>query len=182
MKNKANEWETCTNETVTEEELFKEWICLRTQFQLKFATKSQENYRNQLIATLNESKKKLLESGQAVLKVRGTEIVLKANKGISGIGKNAKVSAALQQTRQTDAGSKNQEKKELSQFECLNFELVAGDEATENCLNAAFTSECDLCIPFDQCAISYHFRFYRFHNRSRFRADNDRVSCVSTSS
>lgn len=110
-KTKTNEWDSATHEVINENDLWKEWVCLRTNFTLKFNVESVDKQ-------LNETKLKLLNSEKPIFKIAGTEIVLKAGKVISGIGKNAKVSVALQQ-----AQIKN------DKINCLNFS-VHSDEST----------------------------------------------------
>lgn len=108
---------------------------MRTQFTLKFAVDA-SNVSESFLQQLSQSKSKLLEAEKPTLKIPETEIVLKAGKSLSGIGKNAKVTVALQQVKsqgETQSGGLN----------CLNF-TVHPDEATSSKvddLSARFTSK-----------------------------------------
>lgn len=120
-KNKTNEWETVSYVELTDDELKKECVCLRTQFQLKYSIKNASSYREQLIELLELTKMKICETNKPTLSISGTEIVLKKDKGLVGIGKNAKISAAVQQTKNTSASDTNQ-------FRTLNIVIGPGDD------------------------------------------------------
>lgn len=105
VKNKSNEWEEVAHEVINEEELWKEWVCIRSQFRLNFSIDQSiqhEAYCTELINRLAEAKVKLLETLKPTLKIVNSEILLKAGKVMSGIGKNGKVSAALLQAKKGD--------------------------------------------------------------------------------
>lgn len=123
-KNKSNEWETVAYAELTEHELKKEWVCLRTKFQLNFAVENISNYRNELLQLLQSTKSKICETNKPVLKVAGTEISLKKDKVLVSIGKNAKINAALQQTKTDQSAA------QTDQFETLNIVVGAGDDDT----------------------------------------------------
>lgn len=137
-KNKSNEWEKITHEVLAEEELWKEWICIRSQFTLKFAidqSLQQEAYRTELANRLAEAKAKLLETQKPTLKIAGSEIVLKAGKVMTGIGKNGKVSAALLQTKKSDANEA------VNGFNTLNIHVLSDENSTVDELSSVFTSK-----------------------------------------
>lgn len=137
-KNKAGEWETVAYVELTEEELKKEWICIRTKFQLNYSVGNVSSYREQLIELLQSTRKKICETNKPILKVTGTEIVLKKDKGLVGIGKNAKISAAVQQTK-IDA---NTAVTNTNQFDVLNIVLGPDDtDATSDDISALFSSK-----------------------------------------
>ncbi|XP_055311397.1 ufm1-specific protease 2 [Sitodiplosis mosellana] len=123
-KNKSNEWETVSYDELTEDELKREWVCLRTQFQLKYSIENTANYREQLIELLESTRKKICETNKPILCISGTEIILKKDKGLVGIGKNAKINAAIQQTK----NDQNPSQSNPNQFETLNIVLAAGDD------------------------------------------------------
>lgn len=123
---------------LTEEELRKEWICIRTKFQLKFSVENTSTYREQLIELLQSTRTKICETNKPILKITGTEIILKKDKGLVGIGKNAKISAAVQQTK-TD---QNTSSSNANQFEILNIVLGPGEnDASVDDINSIFSSE-----------------------------------------
>lgn len=138
-KNKSNEWETVPYTELTEDELKKEWVCLRTQFQLKYLVDNTSNYRKQLIELLNATKTKICETNRPTLKISGTDIILKKDKGLIGIGKNAKINAAVQQIK-TD---QNPSQSSLKQFDILNINIEANDDdaATVNDISTIFSSK-----------------------------------------
>lgn len=139
-KNKTGEWETVEYSELNEDELKKEWICVRTQFQLKYFVDDSSAYKEQLIQLLQSTRSKVCETNKPILKVTGTEIMLKKDKGLVGIGKNAKISAAVQQTK-TD--QKPCCESNPNQFETLNIVLTPGDEDTSvDDINAVFSSKC----------------------------------------
>lgn len=123
-KNKTNEWETVSYVELTDEELRKEWVCLRTQFQLRYSIENASNYRERLIELLEVTRTKICETNKPTLSISGTEIVLKKDKGLVGIGKNAKINAAVQQTK-TD---QNTSASDSNQFETLNIVIGPGDD------------------------------------------------------
>lgn len=123
---------------LTEEELRKEWICIRTKFELKFSVENTSTYREQLIELLQSTRKKICETNKPILKIAGTEISLKKDKGLVGIGKNAKISAALQQTK----NDQNPPSSNTNRFEILNILLGPGEEdAAIDDINSIFSSE-----------------------------------------
>lgn len=139
-KSKSGEWDAVEYVEFNEDELKKEWICVRTQFQLKYSVENSTAYREQLIQLLQSTRSKVCETNKPILKVSGTEIVLKKDKGLVGIGKNAKISAAVQQT-------KNDQKpcceSNPNEFETLNIVLTSGDEETSvDDISAVFSSKC----------------------------------------
>lgn len=137
-KNKTGDWETVTYAELTEEELRKEWICIRTKFQLKFSVENTSTYREQLIELLQSTRTKICETNKPILKITGTEIILKKDKGLVGIGKNAKISAAVQQTK----SDQNPSPSNANQFEILNIVLGPGeDDASVDDINSIFSSE-----------------------------------------
>lgn len=121
-KNKSGEWETVEYAELTEDELRKEWICICTEFRLSYFVEDASKYRERLLQLLQSTREKTCETPKPILKVSGTEIILKKEKGLVGIGKNAKISAAVQQTK-TDQNSSNP-----NQFETLNIVLESGEE------------------------------------------------------
>lgn len=136
QKIKSNEWDTVQYIEFNENELKKEWICVRTQFHLKYSIKNVSAYREQLLEQLQCTRSKICENNKPILKIIGTEIVLKKDKGLIGIGKNAKISAAIQQTK-TQSNNSNE-----NQFNVLNIELCAGDEeAAVADINSLFSSK-----------------------------------------
>lgn len=139
IKNKSNEWEVILYDVITEEELWKEWACLRTRFTLKFSIETNASYQTELLKLLNESKVKLLETHKPTLAIQKTEIVLKKDKAMTGIGKNGKVSGAITQTKSND--SEHKENQQLNGFRCLNFDLLPSDGSVTDDLSAAFTSK-----------------------------------------
>lgn len=136
-KNKAKEWEAVKHEIFAVKELWKEWVCLRTKFSLKFSVENASSYHEEIKNLLNATKTRLLESKKPVLKIDKTEIVLKKDKGLIGIGKNGKVSAALQQTKQNEVA-----KSELNAFQVMNIILAPGDEESSiEDISKVFSSE-----------------------------------------
>lgn len=133
-----NEWETVVHDVFAEEELWKEWVCVRSQFTLKFAIDASIQhyaYQRALIERLNRAKTKLLETHKPTLKIADTEIVLKTGKVMAGIGKNGKVSAALLQTRKGDA---NEAPNDVN---TLNIHVVSDDSAEPDELSSVFTGK-----------------------------------------
>lgn len=135
IKSKSNEWENVAYDSFKELELWKEWICLRTKFTLKYIVDSSESLREQLVGT----RKKLCETNKPVFKIDGTEIMLKKDKVMIGIGKNAKVNAALQQTKKDQTNSNA--KSDPTKFEVLNFILAPSEEESVDDISAIFASE-----------------------------------------
>lgn len=138
VKNKSNEWESVAHEVIAEEELWKDWVCVRSQFTLKFAFDQNiqhEAYRSELINRLAEAKAKFLETQKPTLKIADTEIVLKAGKVMTGIGKNGKVSAALLQTKKGEASET------ANGFSTLNIQVLSDENSTSDELSSAFTSK-----------------------------------------
>lgn len=149
-KNKSKEWENVAHEVITEEEVWKDWVCIRSQFTLKFAIDQsikQEAYHSELIKRLTEAKVKLLETQKPTLKISDTDIVLKAGKVMTGIGKNGKVSAALLQTKKGDAIDA------ANGFSTLNIVVLSDDNSTVVELSSVFTGK--------------SFDFKSRHHRSR---------------
>lgn len=141
---KSGEWETNVSYAeLTEDELQKEWVCLRTKFQLKYAVVSNGgDYHEQLRQLLQTTRTKICETNKPVLKVIGTEIVLKKEKGLVGIGKNAKISAAVQQTK----NEQNSATTQANKFEVLNIEVAAGEQDASTVvddISLLFSSECN---------------------------------------
>lgn len=135
VKNKSNEWECVVPDLINEEELWKEWVCIRSPFRLSFPIDQsiqQETYRTELVNRLAEAKAKLLDTLKPTLKIDGSEILLKAGKVMSGIGKNGKVSAALSQKKQAN------ENGTTSGFSTLNIQVLS-DSMNE--LSSVFTSK-----------------------------------------
>lgn len=124
LKNKSGEWDTVEYVELNEDELKKEWICVRTQLNLKYSVECTSTYRDQLIQLLQSTRTKICETDKPILKVMGTDIVLKKDKGLIGIGKNAKISAAVQQTKTNSKCCDTTS----NQFETLNIILTPGDE------------------------------------------------------
>lgn len=138
VKNKSNEWESVTHQVFAEKELWKEWVCIRSQFTLKFAIDpsiQKDAYRTQLIKQLTEEKAKMLETQKPTLKIVDSEIVLKAGKLISGIGKNSKVSAALLQTKKGEANEAT------NGFSTLNIHVLGNEILSANELSSTFTGK-----------------------------------------
>lgn len=143
-KNKSGEWDTVEYVDFTDDELKKEWICVRTQFHLKYSVDDPSTYRDQLIQLLQLTRSKICETNKPILKISGTEIVLKKDKGLVGIGKNAKISAAVQQTKndQTACCESN-----VNQFETLSIVLTPGDEDTSvDDISSVFSSKCSSAL------------------------------------
>lgn len=122
---------------LNEDELKKDWICVRTQFHLKYCVDGSSAYREQLLALLKSTRSKICESNKPILKVIGTEIVLKKDKELVGIGKNAKISAAVQQYKI------NSKCINSSQFDTLNISVSSEeDDAPTNDISSLFSSKC----------------------------------------
>lgn len=135
-KCKSGDWETVEYVEQNEDELKKEWICVRTQFHLKYCVNDSSAYREELLQLLQSTRSKICETNKPILKVCDTEIVLKKDKGLVGIGKNAKISAAVQQTK---ANAKNTDP---NQFDTLNIELSCGeDDAAIDDIGSLFSSK-----------------------------------------
>lgn len=136
FKNKTNEWEPTTYSELTEDELKKDWVCLRTKFQLNFAVENKSNYQMELIQLLRSTKTKICETNKPILKVTGTEIILKKDKGLVNIGKNAKISAAIQQVKNS------QNIIQSNHLEILNIEIGVGDDdAAIDDISSLFSSK-----------------------------------------
>lgn len=136
-KGKSKEFEATQQEVFQENELFREWICLRTKFTLKYSVDSTGDYEEQLLALLKSTRSKLCETNKPIFKIDGTDIILKKDKGLVGIGKNAKVSAAVLQTKKEQPPSIG----EPTKFEVLNVTLTPGeDEANVDDVSAFFAS------------------------------------------
>lgn len=134
-KSKTGDWETVEYAEQNDDELKKEWICVRTQFNLKYCVNDTSAYREQLLQLLQTTRSRICETNKPILKVRDTEIVLKKDKGLVGIGKNAKISAAIQQTK---ANARNTNP---NQFDTLNIELCSGEEdASADDISTLFAS------------------------------------------
>lgn len=123
---------------MTEDELKKEWVCFRTKFQLKYSIESSSNYQDRLIELLKSTRVKICETNKPILKISGTEIILKKDKGLVGIGKNAKLNAAVQQMK----NDQNPSQSNPNHFETLNIVIGAGDEdSTVDDINSIFSSK-----------------------------------------
>lgn len=121
---------------LNDDELKKEWVCVRTQFHLKYCISDSSAYREQLLQLLQNTRSKICETNKPILKVCGTEIILKKDKGLVGIGKNAKISAAVQQTK-TESKNINS-----NRFDTLNIELGCGeDDASTDDISSLFSSK-----------------------------------------
>lgn len=159
VKNKTNEWESVAHEVISEDDLWTEWVCIRTQFILKYSIdqgKEQEAFSDELIDRLAETKAKLLDTQKPTLKIDETEIVLNAGKLMSGIGKNGKVSAALLQTKNGDANA------EANGFNTLKIRVLS-DASTE--LSSEFIGE-SFRIYFDDsqmvyASVEFHLQSFR---------------------
>lgn len=136
-KSKSEGWDTVEFVELNDDELKKEWICVRTQFHLKYSVNESSAYREQLLQLLQNTRSKICETNKPILKVSDTEITLKKDKGLVGIGKNAKISAAIQQTK---TNSKNTNP---NQFDTLNLELMSGedDASTDDDISSLFSSK-----------------------------------------
>lgn len=136
-KSKSEGWDTVEFVELNDDELKKEWICVRTQFHLKYSVNESSAYREQLLQLLQNTRSKICETNKPILKVSDTEITLKKDKGLVGIGKNAKISAAIQQTK---TNSKNTNP---NQFDTLNIELMSGedDASTDDDISSLFSSK-----------------------------------------
>lgn len=151
-RGKSKELEESSYELFEESELFREWICLRTKFTLKYTIES--GYQEQLLSNLKATRTKLCETNKPIFKIDGTDIILKKDKGLVGIGKNAKVSAAILQAKkqQTDAVP--------SKFDVLNIVLAPGDDDANvddvSSLFASMNSETSFWLPF-----AYHRYLFR---------------------
>lgn len=135
VKNQSNEWESVAHEVINEEELWKEWVCVRSQFRLNFSIDQSiqhEAYCTELVNRLAEAKVKLLETLKPTLKIDDSEIILKAGKVMSGIGKNGKVSAALLQTTKSGGNEAT------TGFSTLSIQVLS-DSINE--LSTVFTSK-----------------------------------------
>lgn len=123
---------------MTEDELKKEWVCLRTKFQLKYSVESSSNYQARLTELLKLTRVKICETNKPILNISGTEIILKKDKGLVGIGKNAKINAAVQQTK----NDQNPSQSNPEQFETLNIVIGVGDvDSTVDDINSIFSSK-----------------------------------------
>lgn len=136
-KSKSEGWDTVEFVELNDDELKKEWICVRTQFHLKYSVNESSAYREQLLQLLQNTRSKICETNKPILRVSDTEITLKKDKGLVGIGKNAKISAAIQQTK---TNSKNTNP---NQFDTLNIELMSGedDASTDDDISSLFSSK-----------------------------------------
>lgn len=137
-KDSSNVWSEASVEEVSDAEIWKEWICLRTNFTLKYNIDSSRSCKEQLHQFLEDTKTKLCETNKPVIKVNDTEIVLKKDKVFVGIAKSTKVSSVLKQTKKAD--NADGQKSDPSQFEVLNFSISPDDENVED-LSSMFGSE-----------------------------------------
>lgn len=81
---------------------------------------------------------KICETNKPILNISGTEIILKKDKGLVGIGKNAKINAAVQQTK----NDQNPSQSNPEQFETLNIVIGVGDvDSTVDDINSIFSSK-----------------------------------------
>lgn len=138
-KNKCGEWESVSYVELSEDELKKEWVCLRTKFQLKFAAENSEELLQQLQAT----KTKICEINKPILYITSTEIILKKEKGLVGIGKNAKISAAVQQAKTQQNISADATDGNANKLEILHIKVAGAgeDDAIIDDISALFSSE-----------------------------------------
>lgn len=113
---------------------------MRTKFHLKYSVADNGDYREQFSKLLQTTRSKICETNKPTLKVIGTEIVLKKDKGLVGIGKNAKISAAVQQTKnERNAAAATQSN---NKFEVLNIEVGAVEQdASVDDISLLFSSE-----------------------------------------
>lgn len=137
-KDKAGTWNDASHEEITETDMWKEWICLRTKFTLKYHIDSSKSCKQQLLQSLEATKSKLCASDKPIVTVDGTEIVLKKDNVFVGIGKNTKVSAVLNQSRNGE--NSDGPKSDLTQFKVINFTISSNDETIDD-ISAAFGSE-----------------------------------------
>lgn len=126
IRGKSKEFEESSFDVIQDKELFGEWAYLLTQFSLRYSVSSGSDYKNQLLNELKATRTKLLETNKPIFKIAGAEIILKKDKGLVGIGKNAKVNAAILQTK------KDQQEKsiELSKYDVLNITLEPSEDIT----------------------------------------------------
>lgn len=129
-KDSANVWSESSFEEVSDADIWKEWVCLRTKFTLKYNIDSSRSSKEQLQQFLEDTKTKLCDTNKPVIGVNDTEIVLKKNKNFVGIGKNTKVNGVLKQAK-TD-GQADGQKSDPSQFEVLHFTISPDDDNVED--------------------------------------------------
>lgn len=124
IRGKSKEFEESSFDVIQENELFGEWVYLLTKFSLRYSVSSGSDYRTQLLNELKATRTKLCETNKPIFKIAGTEIILKKDKGLVGIGKNAKVNAAVLQTK------KDQPDKtiELNKYEVLDITLEPSED------------------------------------------------------
>lgn len=137
-KDKSGEWEVASHEEITEADMWKEWVCLRTKFTLKYQIDSSKSCREQLQRLLDESKRKLCETDKPVIRADGTDIVLKKDKVYVGIGKSTKVSAVVREARKEASGDGS--RPDPTQFETIDFTISASDESVDD-ISAVFGSK-----------------------------------------
>lgn len=135
-RSKSGDWDNVEYSELNDDELKKEWICVRTQFELKYCVDDSSAYQDQLLRLLRSTRQKICETNKPILKVCGTEIILKKDKALVGIGKNAKISAANQQTRiQSMTINPNR-------FDTLNIALHSGEgDAFADDISSSFSSK-----------------------------------------
>lgn len=138
-KDKSGDWLDATHDELTEAEIWKEWVCLRTKFTLKYQIDGSALCKQQLQQLLDETKKKLCETDKPVIKVDGTEIVLKKDKVFVGIGKSTKLSAVVNQARKESVNADGS-KPDPTQFEVVNFTISPSDEGVDD-ISAVFGSK-----------------------------------------
>lgn len=137
-KDNSNVWSETSFKEVTDTEIWKEWICLRTKFTLKYNIDSSGSCKEQLQQFLDDTKRKLYETNKPVIKVNGTEIVLKKDAVYVGIAKSTKVSSVLKQSK--NAENADGQNPEPSQFHVLNFTISPDNENAED-LSSMFGSK-----------------------------------------
>lgn len=124
IRGKSKEFEQSSFDVIKDNQLFGEWVYLLTKFSLRYSVSNGSDYANQLLNELKATRTKLCETNKPTFKIVGTEIILKKDKGLVGIGKNAKVNAAVLQTK------KDQQEKDidLKKYEVLNVTLESNED------------------------------------------------------
>lgn len=138
IRGKSKEFQESSFDVIKDSELSGEWVYLLTKFSLMYSISSGSDYNNQLLNELKATRSKLCKTNKPIFKIAGTEIILKKDKGLVGIGKNAKVNAAVLQTK------KDQREKaiELNKYEVLHISLEpCEDNATVDDISSIFASK-----------------------------------------
>lgn len=125
----SNQWTSDnSHETLSEEELFTNWMCLRTKFALNFSSNSNDgcNYKNWLLKVLTNVEKAITSTHTPMFEVAETNIVLEDNKNIDGIGKSSKILDLLNQVKkcQNAQAKKKQGDSAPTRHNCLNFNTL----------------------------------------------------------